>query len=95
MDLADRGGQDLPGQTRILPRQDGDEGLALLVGTVEEDRSDPVALVNRAGPLHHSLIDGLEPGVDHGWLAIHEGRIAVSLDEHTAGHGDSVRAHRR
>ena len=24
----------------------------------------------------HSLIDGLEPGVDHGWLAIHEGHIA-------------------
>src|SRR5439155_2941454 len=32
----------------------------------------------------HSLIDGLEPGVDHGWLAIHEGHIAVSLDEDTA-----------
>ncbi len=31
----------------------------------------------------HSLIDGLEPGVDHGWLAIHEGHIAVSLDEDT------------
>jgi LuxR family transcriptional regulator, maltose regulon positive regulatory protein len=32
----------------------------------------------------HSLIDGLEPGVDHGWLAIHEGYIAVALDEDTA-----------
>jgi LuxR family maltose regulon positive regulatory protein len=32
----------------------------------------------------HSLIDELEPGVDHGWLAIHEGHIAVSLDEDTA-----------
>ncbi len=32
----------------------------------------------------HSLIDGLEPSVDHGWLAIHEGHIAVSLDEDTA-----------
>jgi LuxR family transcriptional regulator, maltose regulon positive regulatory protein len=31
----------------------------------------------------HSLIDGLEPCVDHGWLAIHEGHIAVSLDEDT------------
>ena len=31
----------------------------------------------------HSLIDGLEPGVDHGWLAIHEGHIAVSLEEDT------------
>ena len=32
----------------------------------------------------HSLIDGLELGVDHGWLAIHEGHIAVALDEDTA-----------
>jgi LuxR family maltose regulon positive regulatory protein len=31
----------------------------------------------------HSLIDGLEPGVDHGWLAIHEGYMAVALDEDT------------
>ena len=31
-----------------------------------------------------SLLDGLEPGVDHGWLAIHEGHLAVSLDEDTA-----------
>jgi LuxR family transcriptional regulator, maltose regulon positive regulatory protein len=32
----------------------------------------------------HSLLDGVAPGVDHGWLAIHEGHIAVSLDEDTA-----------
>ena len=32
----------------------------------------------------HSLIDDLEPSVDHGWLAIHEGHIAVSLEEDTA-----------
>jgi LuxR family transcriptional regulator, maltose regulon positive regulatory protein len=32
----------------------------------------------------HSLIDGLEPCVNHGWLAIHEGHIAVALDEDTA-----------
>jgi len=32
----------------------------------------------------HSLIDGLEPGVDHGWLAIHEGHIAIALEEDTA-----------
>jgi LuxR family maltose regulon positive regulatory protein len=31
----------------------------------------------------HSLIDGLEPCADHGWLAIHEGHIAVALDEDT------------
>ena len=32
----------------------------------------------------HSLIDGVEAGVDHGWLAIHEGHIAVALEEDTA-----------
>ena len=32
----------------------------------------------------HSLIDDVDPGVDHGWLAIHEGHIAVSLTEDTA-----------
>src|SRR5690348_12677 len=32
----------------------------------------------------HSLIDDLQPSVDHGWLAIHEGHIALSLDEDTA-----------
>ncbi len=31
----------------------------------------------------HSLIDDLEPGIDHGWLAIHEGHIAIALDEDT------------
>jgi DNA-binding CsgD family transcriptional regulator len=31
----------------------------------------------------HGLIDGLEPCADHGWLAIHEGHIAVALDEDT------------
>lgn len=32
----------------------------------------------------HSLLDDLEPGPDHGWLAFHEGHIAVSLKEDTA-----------
>src|SRR5207247_1048896 len=32
----------------------------------------------------HRLINGLEPCVDHGWLAIHEGHMAVALDEDTA-----------
>jgi ATP/maltotriose-dependent transcriptional regulator MalT len=31
----------------------------------------------------HSLIDDLELGIDHGWLAIHEGHIALSLEEDT------------
>src|SRR4029079_8900424 len=32
----------------------------------------------------HSLLAGLDLGVDHGWLAIHEGHIAIALDEDTA-----------
>ena len=32
----------------------------------------------------HSLIDGIEPGPDHGWIAIHEGHMAIALDEDTA-----------
>jgi DNA-binding CsgD family transcriptional regulator len=31
----------------------------------------------------HSHLDDLEPGVDHGWLAIHEGHIALALEEDT------------
>lgn len=31
----------------------------------------------------HSLVDGLEPGPDHGWLAVHEGHIALALHEDT------------
>jgi LuxR family maltose regulon positive regulatory protein len=31
----------------------------------------------------HSLLDGVDPGVNHGWLAIHEGHIAIALDEDT------------
>jgi len=32
----------------------------------------------------HSLVDGLEPGIDHGWLAIHEGHMVLALSEDTA-----------
>jgi LuxR family transcriptional regulator, maltose regulon positive regulatory protein len=31
----------------------------------------------------HSLIDDVDPGVNHGWLAIHEGHMALALDEDT------------
>jgi DNA-binding NarL/FixJ family response regulator len=31
----------------------------------------------------HSLIDGLESGIDHGWLAIHEGHMVLALSEDT------------
>jgi DNA-binding NarL/FixJ family response regulator len=32
----------------------------------------------------HSLVDGLEPGPDHGWLAVHEASIIVDEDTVTA-----------
>ena len=32
----------------------------------------------------HSLLEELEPGPDHGWVAFHEGHVAVSLNEDTA-----------
>jgi LuxR family transcriptional regulator, maltose regulon positive regulatory protein len=32
----------------------------------------------------HSLLEGIEPGVDHGWVAIHEGHMAIALEEDTA-----------
>jgi DNA-binding CsgD family transcriptional regulator/predicted negative regulator of RcsB-dependent stress response len=32
----------------------------------------------------HSHLDDIEPGVDHGWLAIHEGHISLALEEDTA-----------
>lgn len=32
----------------------------------------------------HRLLDDLEPGADHGWLALHEGAIALGMHEDTA-----------
>lgn len=32
----------------------------------------------------HRLLDDLEPGGDHGWLALHEGAIALGMHEDTA-----------
>jgi LuxR family maltose regulon positive regulatory protein len=65
----------------------GDQGsaariAALLAADHLLFRGEP-AVANGWLQRAHSLIDGLEPGVDHGWLAIHEGHIAVSLDEDT------------
>lgn len=32
----------------------------------------------------HTLLDDLEPGPDHGWLALYEGYFALAMDEDTA-----------
>ena len=65
----------------------GDKGSAAriaawLAADFLQFRGEP-AVANGWLQRAHSLIDGLEPGVDHGWLAIHEGHIAVALDEDT------------
>jgi hypothetical protein len=65
----------------------GDEGPAARIAAwLAADcllfRGEP-AVANGWLQRAHSLLDGLEPGVDHGWVAIHEGHIAVSLDENT------------
>jgi LuxR family maltose regulon positive regulatory protein len=65
----------------------GDKGSAARIGAwLAADcllfRGEP-AIANGWLQRAHSLIDDLEPGVDHGWVAIHEGHIALSLDEDT------------
>jgi LuxR family transcriptional regulator, maltose regulon positive regulatory protein len=65
----------------------GDKGSAARLGAwLAADhllfRGEP-AVANGWLQRAHSLIDHLEPGVNHGWLAIHEGHIAVALDEDT------------
>lgn len=44
-----------------------------------EFRGEP-AVANGWLQRAHSLVDGLEPGPDHGWLAVHEASIIVDED---------------
>ena len=65
----------------------GDKGSAARIASwLSADfllfRGEP-AIANGWLQRAHSLIDGLEPGIDHGWLAIHEGYLAIALDEDT------------
>jgi LuxR family transcriptional regulator, maltose regulon positive regulatory protein len=67
--------------------QQGDKGSAARIAAwLAADRlmfrGEP-AIANGWLQRAHSLIDGLELGIDHGWLAIHEGHIAIALDEDT------------
>jgi LuxR family maltose regulon positive regulatory protein len=47
-----------------------------------EVRGEP-AVANGWLQRAHSLLDDLEPGPDHGWLALHEADIALSMDADT------------
>jgi LuxR family transcriptional regulator, maltose regulon positive regulatory protein len=71
-----------------LYRERGDVGSAARVAAWHAFdclafRGEP-AVANGWLQRAHSLLDDLEPGPDHGWLAFHEGHIAVSLEEDAA-----------
>ncbi len=71
-----------------LYRERGDVGSAARVAAWHAFdclafRGEP-AVANGWLQRAHSLLDDLEPGPDHGWLAFHEGHVAVSLNEDTA-----------
>jgi len=71
-----------------LYREHGDQGSAARVAAWHAFdclafRGEP-AVANGWLQRAHSMLDDLEPGPDHGWLAFHEGHIVVSLEEDTA-----------
>jgi LuxR family maltose regulon positive regulatory protein len=72
-------------------RERGDDAAAArvaawLAGACLEFRGEP-AVANGWLQRAHSLLDDLEPGPDHGWLALHEADIALAMTEDT----DTVR----
>jgi LuxR family transcriptional regulator, maltose regulon positive regulatory protein len=71
-----------------LYRERGDVGSAARVAAWHAFdclafRGEP-AVANGWLQRAHSLLDDLEPGPDHGWLAFHEGHVAISVEEDTA-----------
>jgi ATP/maltotriose-dependent transcriptional regulator MalT len=71
-----------------LYRERGDGGSAARVAAwlaeaSLEFRGEP-AVANGWIQRAHSLLDHLEPGPDHGWLALHEADIALAMHEDTA-----------
>ena len=56
---------------------------AWLASDCLEFRGEP-AVANGWLQRAHRLLDGVEPDADHGWLALHEGAIALGLREDTA-----------
>jgi len=74
-------------QAYRLYRERGDNASAArlaawLAAACLEFRGEP-AVANGWLQRAHSLLDDLEPGPDHGWLAIHEADIALAMDEDT------------
>ncbi len=71
-----------------LYRESGDVGSAARVAAWHAFdcltfRGEP-AVANGWIQRAHSLLEDVEPGPDHGWVAFHEGHLAVSLNEDTA-----------
>jgi LuxR family transcriptional regulator, maltose regulon positive regulatory protein len=56
---------------------------AWLASACLEFRGEP-AVANGWLQRAHSLLDDLEPGPDHGWLALHEADITLAMSEDTA-----------
>lgn len=75
-----------------LYRASGDERsagrmAAWLASDCLEFRGEP-AVANGWLQRAHRLLDPLEPGADHGWLALHEGAIALGIHEDTVAARD-------
>jgi LuxR family transcriptional regulator, maltose regulon positive regulatory protein len=71
-----------------LYRERGDDPSAArvaawLAAACLEFRGEP-AVANGWLQRAHSLLDDLEPGPDHGWLALHEADITLAMSEDTA-----------
>ena len=71
-----------------LYRERGDAGSAArvaawLAAACLEFRGEP-AVANGWLQRAHSLLDDLEPGPDHGWLALHEADITLAMSEDVA-----------
>jgi DNA-binding NarL/FixJ family response regulator len=71
-----------------LYRERGDDSSAArvaawLAGACLEFRGES-AVANGWLQRAHSLLDDLEPGPDHGWLAVHEADITLAMSEDTA-----------
>ncbi len=72
---------------RLYRERDEDRAAARVAAWLASDclefRGEP-AVANGWLQRAHRLLDDLEPEADHGWLALHEGAIALGMHEDTA-----------
>jgi LuxR family transcriptional regulator, maltose regulon positive regulatory protein len=85
---------------RLYRRRGDDPSAARVAAWLAADclefRGEP-AVANGWLQRAHSLLDGLEPGPDHGWLAVHEASMLLEEDTATARRlaGDAIELGRR